>query len=158
MVGWHHQLNGHELEQTWGDGKGQGSLACCSSWGYKESDTTEWLNNSNKASDSGHLFLLTIHVFFRKMSVQDFSPNFVCFLVLSCMHFLYTLDINLWSVVSLANIFSQLVGCLFILLMVSFAMQKLLSLIRSICLFLFLFPFTLSCFNYIQMFIFWRNW
>ena len=41
MVGGHHQLNGHELEQTWGDGKGQGSLACCSSWGYKESDTTE---------------------------------------------------------------------------------------------------------------------
>ena len=50
MVGWHHQLNGHEFEQTRGDGKGQGSLACCSPWGHKESDTTEWLNNNN-----GHL-------------------------------------------------------------------------------------------------------
>ena len=40
MVGWHHQLNGHEFEQALGDGEGQGSLACCSSWGCKESDTT----------------------------------------------------------------------------------------------------------------------
>ena len=45
MVGWHHQLNGHEFEQTLGDGDGQGSLACCSPWGRKESDTTERLNN-----------------------------------------------------------------------------------------------------------------
>ena len=36
MVGWHHQLNGHEFEQTLGDGEGQGSLACCSSWGHKD--------------------------------------------------------------------------------------------------------------------------
>ena len=43
MVGWHHQLNGHEIEQAQGDGEGQGSLACCSLWGYKESDTTERL-------------------------------------------------------------------------------------------------------------------
>ena len=40
MVGWHHQLNGHEFEQTLEDGEGQGSLACCSSWSHKESDTT----------------------------------------------------------------------------------------------------------------------
>ena len=39
MVGWHHQLNGHEFEQTLGDGEGQGSLACSSPWGLKESDT-----------------------------------------------------------------------------------------------------------------------
>ena len=45
MVGWHHRLNEHESEQTPGDGEGQGSLACCSLWGHKESDTTEWLNN-----------------------------------------------------------------------------------------------------------------
>ena len=42
---WHHQLNGHELEQALGDGKGQGSLACCSPRGRKESDTTKQLNN-----------------------------------------------------------------------------------------------------------------
>ena len=40
MVGWHHQLNGHELEQALGDGEGQGSLACCSPRGRKESDVT----------------------------------------------------------------------------------------------------------------------
>ena len=40
MVGWHHQLNGHEFEQAPGAGDAQGSLACCSPWGYKESDTT----------------------------------------------------------------------------------------------------------------------
>ena len=36
MVGWYHQLNGHEFEQAPGDGEGQGSLACCSPWGHKE--------------------------------------------------------------------------------------------------------------------------
>ena len=41
MVGWHHQLNGHEFEQALGDGEGQGSLACYSPRGHKESDTTE---------------------------------------------------------------------------------------------------------------------
>ena len=41
MVGWHHQLNGCEFEQTPGDGAGWGSLVCCSPWGHKESDTTE---------------------------------------------------------------------------------------------------------------------
>ena len=44
MVGWHHRLNGHEFEQTLEDGKGQGSLTCCSPWGHKESDMTERLN------------------------------------------------------------------------------------------------------------------
>ena len=41
MVGWHHQLSGHEFEQTRGDSEGQGSLACCNLWGCKESDMTE---------------------------------------------------------------------------------------------------------------------
>ena len=40
MVGWHHQLNGHESEQSLGDSERQGSLACCSPWGHKESDMT----------------------------------------------------------------------------------------------------------------------
>ena len=47
MVGWHHRLNGHEFEQTPGDSEGQGSLACCSPWSRKESDTTEWVNSNN---------------------------------------------------------------------------------------------------------------
>ena len=44
MVGWHHQLGGHEFEQALGDGDGQGGLACCGSRGCKESDVTEQLN------------------------------------------------------------------------------------------------------------------
>ena len=44
MVGWHHQLHGHGFKWTPGVGDGQGGLACCSSWGRKESDTTELLN------------------------------------------------------------------------------------------------------------------
>ena len=44
MVGWHHRLNGYEFEQPLGVGDGQGSLACCSPWGCKESDTTVRLN------------------------------------------------------------------------------------------------------------------
>ena len=44
MVGWHHQLDGHEFEQTPGVGYGQGGLASCSSWGHKESDMTKRLN------------------------------------------------------------------------------------------------------------------
>ena len=46
MVEWHHQLDGHELEQTPGDSEGQGSLACFSPWGPKELDTTEQLSLS----------------------------------------------------------------------------------------------------------------
>ena len=41
MAGWHHQLDGHGFGQTQGVGDGQGGLACCDSWGRKESDTTE---------------------------------------------------------------------------------------------------------------------
>ena len=47
MVGWHHQLSGHEFEQALGNGEGQGSLVCCGPWGHKESDMTERLNNNN---------------------------------------------------------------------------------------------------------------
>ena len=46
MVGWHHQLNGHEFEQALRNGEGQGGLSCCSPWGCKKSDVTEWLNNN----------------------------------------------------------------------------------------------------------------
>ena len=44
MAAWHHWLDGHEFEWTPGGGDGQGGLACCDSWGHKESDTTEQLN------------------------------------------------------------------------------------------------------------------
>ena len=45
MVGWHHRVNAHELEQFPRDGEGQGSLACCSPWSCKELDTTYQVNN-----------------------------------------------------------------------------------------------------------------
>ena len=45
MVGWHHQINGHEFEQALGDGEGQGRLSCHSPWGHKKLHTTERLNN-----------------------------------------------------------------------------------------------------------------
>ena len=45
---WLYGINGHEFEQTPGDGEGQGSLLCCSPWGHKESDMTEQLNNNNR--------------------------------------------------------------------------------------------------------------
>ena len=44
MVGWHHQLNGHEFEQALGVGDGQGGLLCGSPWSRKESDTTKQMN------------------------------------------------------------------------------------------------------------------
>ena len=44
MVGWHHRLNGHEFGETPGAGDGQAGLACCGSWGRKESDMTKQLN------------------------------------------------------------------------------------------------------------------
>ena len=55
MIGWHHRLSGHEFEQTLGDTEGEGSLVFCSPWGFKDSDTTEWLNNK---LGSGCQFLL----------------------------------------------------------------------------------------------------
>ena len=50
MVGWNHQLDGHEFEQASEVGDRQGSLACCSPWGLKDSDMTEFLNLISKRS------------------------------------------------------------------------------------------------------------
>ena len=57
IVGWYHYVNGHEFKQTLGDGEGQGSLACCSPWGCK--DTTERLSNSNNLCFYISTYLLT---------------------------------------------------------------------------------------------------
>ena len=57
MVGWHHQLDGHEFEQTLGDGEGQGNLACCNPWGQKESDMTQQLNNSPDLIPNIHFYM-----------------------------------------------------------------------------------------------------
>ena len=51
MVGWHHWCNAHEFEQTLGGSKGHGSLGSYRSWGHKESDMTQWLNNKSINSE-----------------------------------------------------------------------------------------------------------
>ena len=55
MVGWHHRHDGHEFEQAPGVGDGQGSLACCSPWDCKESDTTEPLNLTEQSAAAQNL-------------------------------------------------------------------------------------------------------
>ena len=71
MVGWHHQLDGHEFEQASGVGDGQGGLVYCSSWGHKELDMTEQLNwaewrksnrNSSYLNKYNRLFLSTLKI------------------------------------------------------------------------------------------------
>ena len=53
IVGWHQRFNGHESEQTPGNSEGQGILACCSPWGWKELDTTEWTTTNCQMSSRG---------------------------------------------------------------------------------------------------------
>ena len=66
-VGWDHQLNGQKLEETPGDGEGQGNLACCNSWGNKELDMTEQLNNITFPSITlGFFSTFVIHFLFCK--------------------------------------------------------------------------------------------
>ena len=63
MVGWHYWLSGHEIEQSLGDSKGQGSLACCSPRSHKNTDTTEQLNNCSVSSSPSRqtAFKRTLH-------------------------------------------------------------------------------------------------
>ena len=56
MVGWHLQLNGHELEQAPGDSEGEGSLECCGPWSSTESDMTERPDSNNNKASKRHSF------------------------------------------------------------------------------------------------------
>ena len=65
MIGWDHRLDGHEFEQVPGVGDGQGRLVCCSPWGPKKSDMTEWLNWTELASPPSFFFIFNFffHLF-----------------------------------------------------------------------------------------------
>ena len=81
-----------------------------------------------------YVFVVYVYVFFGEISVRifpQFLTGFFAFLILSCMSCLYILEINPLSVVSFAVVFSHSEGCLFTLFIVSFAVQKPLSLIRA---------------------------
>ena len=76
MVGWHHWLKGREFEQTPGDGEGQGSLACCSPWGRKELDMTEWLNNSYndlKPTVWNRIYVYTNLIEYQRINSSEFA-------------------------------------------------------------------------------------
>ena len=72
MVGWHHRLDGHEFEWTQGVGDGQGGLACCDSWGHKESDMTEQLNWTELMT-SKHLNLNYFFSYGSKLILQSLT-------------------------------------------------------------------------------------
>ena len=100
-------------------------------------------SNNEWCWTSFYEFISHLYVFFGEMSVEVFAYFLIglfVFLILNCMNFLYTLEINPLSVVSFIIIFSHSEGCLFTLFIVSLAVQKLLSLIRS-HLFIFVFIF-----------------
>ena len=74
MVGWHHWFNGHEFEQSPGDCEGQGSLVCFSSWGRKESDTTERLIWSDLIWSGGQTIGASASASVLPVNIQGWFP------------------------------------------------------------------------------------
>ena len=100
MVGWHHRLDGHEFE--WTLGVGDGGLACCDSWGRKESDMTELLNWTECSVVCNYLF---IH------SPDDgYLSCFQIFAVIALCCFIY---IHFFSYISAVNTLKSLYGHIF---------------------------------------------
>ena len=116
MVREHHQLNGHEFEQTPRYGEGQGSVACCSPWGHKGLDRTSWLNNSNPLNDSSlspstpalgrHRSILSVRWQFQwpHVSLVIFVCPFVTCLIHLCVRVCSYCSLGQSSFLSLYNI------------------------------------------------------
>ena len=75
MFGWHHWLDGHEFEQAPGDGHGQGNLAFCCLWGHKESNTTEWLNWTDRFFSAEAWILRYIDGLLTKVSIKSLQSS-----------------------------------------------------------------------------------
>ena len=75
IVGWHHQLNGHEFEQVPRAGDGQGSLVCWSPWDHKKSETTEWLNWAECKAENfcGYIRKNTCRICENKLKLKEFQ-------------------------------------------------------------------------------------
>ena len=76
MIGWHHRLNGHVFEHALGVGDRQGSLECCSPWGRKQLDTTEWLNWTDTPYLKILVELLLLFVYFISSEVHTKVKNY----------------------------------------------------------------------------------
>ena len=101
MVGWCYRLNGLEFEHALVDGEGQGSLVCCSPWGCKESDMTEWLNNNH--NNNWISWCVSFH--------SLWCMRFICIIVCGCSSHLYSKDDSIIYILLLI-ICSALDGCL----------------------------------------------
>jgi len=75
MVGRHHRLSGRESEQTLGDSEGQGGLVCCSPWGLKELDTTEWLNWTDLVTLSPDTVKIMLNCKHRELPAVGKNPH-----------------------------------------------------------------------------------
>ena len=99
MVGWHHRFNGHKFEQTLGNREGQGSLACCSPWGHKESDTAEQLNSNILISvlDNWTISKLLLGVLVPVAAVTNYWILGTWWLNATEMYYLTVLELEVWN-------------------------------------------------------------
>ena len=92
MAGWHHWLDERESQWTPGVGDGQGGLACCDSWGHKESDTTEQLNWTEL---NWRIYQLFIKIIFGNVSISQFSRSVLSII---CTYILVINRTSVWVV------------------------------------------------------------
>ena len=108
MSGWHHQLDGRESGWTPGVGDGQGGLACCNSWGCKESNMTERLNWTEWTYSSYHLgnykaFRRSVHELWPNINSYCVTKSYiiaytyVCMYMYICLYFIYILHMYVYD-------------------------------------------------------------